>query len=120
MGTSIVFACFSAAALFADRRMILFTAGVISSLAALLFWAAIVNIFLRSEMLFDIRMYLGLAMFSLFVVFDTQVIIFDCQHNNKYDVVDHALQFFFDFINIFVRLLVMLNKKESKKEKKKE
>lgn len=119
VGTTIVFGCFSVAALFTERRSILFTAGVISSLASVLFWTAIVNIFVRSVMIFDIRLYLGLAMFCLFIVFDTQIIIYDCQENNKHDVVHHALEFFLDFINVFVRLLILLSKKGEKKSEKK-
>lgn len=114
-----MFACFTVAALFAERRSILFFAGVISSIFGVLFWSSIVQIFLRSELLYDIRMYLGLAGFALFVIVDTQVIIYDVQERGKHDVVSHALEFFLDFINIFVRLLILLSKKEQKKEEKK-
>lgn len=113
-GTAAVFTCFTVAALLSDRRSILFVAGMISSLVMVLICFVALHVFVQSELLFDIRIYLGLAVYLLFIVFDTQIMIYDVQERGQTDVVMHALQFFIDFINIFIRLVIMLAKKEDK------
>lgn len=72
---ALLFLCFTASVLYSpDRRpMMLFTAALISSLSGMAFWMMLVNMFLWSSSIMWMEMYVGLALFSLYVVMDTQV-----------------------------------------------
>lgn len=47
---------------------------------------------------------------AAFVVFDTQNIVEKCRAGNR-DVVQHALDLFFDVLSMFRRLLIILTQK---------
>jgi len=115
LGTTLVFACFSGAALLSERRSYLYIGGMLSSGLSILVTLSFLNFFFRSMFMFNIQLYLGLVVFCGFVVFDTQLIVEKSVMGDK-DFVGHALELFLDFINIFVRLLIILSK--DKKEKK--
>jgi len=89
----IIFACFSGAAFIAPRRSLLYLGGIIASLLSTMTWLLFINIFVWSEMLFDIRLYLGLVVFSLFVIVDTQIIVEKAEMGD-YDVPTHSLELF--------------------------
>jgi len=76
----------------------------------LLFWIGFLNMFLRTEMLFNVQLYFGLLLFCGFVIFDTQLII-EKAENHDYDYVLHSLELFLELLNIFVRILIILTKK---------
>lgn len=78
----------------------------------------ILNLFLRSSILFDVNLYLGLFMFVGYVIVDTQMIVEKASCGDK-DYVWHAAELFIDFVAIFVRILIILMKKEEKKESRK-
>jgi hypothetical protein len=85
-----------------------------SSLSALLV-LGFLNIFLKSQMLFDFYILLGLIVFIGYVVFDTQLII-EKAKNGEMDMVWDALGLFLDFISLFIKfveLLIRINKKEN-------
>jgi len=115
LGTTVVFACFSGAALMAERRSYLYLGGLLSSGLSTLVLLSFLNLFFRSLFVFNIQLYLGLVVFCGFVVFDTQLIVEKANLGDK-DFVGHALELFIDFVKIFVRLLIILSK--DKKEKK--
>jgi len=115
LGTTCVFACFSAFALFSERRSYLYIGGMLSSGLSVLFVLSFANIFFRSVAMFNIQLYLGLIVFCGFVVFDTQLIVERAIQGDK-DFVSHSLELFVDFMKIFVRLLIILSK--DKKQKK--
>merc|ERR1712146_445856 len=108
-GTVVVFGCFSASALYAQRRSYLYLGGLLSSALSLMFWAGLINMFLGSTLLFDLRLYGGLLMFAGFVIFDTQMVVEKASMGDR-DYVEHALSFFLDFVGIFVRLLIILSR----------
>jgi len=101
---------FSASALFAERRSLLFLIGLLSSGLSLMLLLSLVNIFFWSSTLYSIQLYLGLLVFCGFVMFDTQLIIEKAALGSR-DYVAHSLELFLDFVNIFVRLVVILSKK---------
>jgi FtsH-binding integral membrane protein len=114
LGTASVFGCFSACAIFAERRSFLYLGGLLSSALSLMFTMSLINIFIGSAMVHLFQLYFGLLMFCGFVIFDTQLIIEKVYMGEK-DFVWHTLELFIDFINIFVRLVILLTK--DKKEK---
>jgi len=116
-GTVCVFACFSASAYFAERRSYLFLGGILGTALTSMVVIGFLNIFFRSDLLFNISLYAGLIMFCGFVCFDTQLIIEKAAVGHK-DFVSDALELFLDFIAIFVRLLIILSKNSKKKRKK--
>jgi len=118
MLTSVVFAGFTGAALFAPDGKYLYLGGsLISGLSTLMF-LGFLNIFFRSQLLFQAHLYLGLAVFCGFIMFDTQVIVEKARRGDK-DFIAHALDLFIDFVQIFRKVLIILMQKEQGKEKKK-
>jgi len=115
-GTCVVFACFSASALYAKRRSYLYLGGLLSSSLSLLLFLSLFNLFFRSSAVANVSIYFGLLVFSGFIIFDTQLMIERADQGNG-DVVWDALSLFLDFINVFVRLLAILAK-NGKKERK--
>jgi Bax inhibitor 1 len=93
VGTMCIFACFSAAAMFAEGRTRMYLAGWLSSGLTVLFWLGLANFFFRSGFLLNIQLYGGLFVFVGFVVYDTQLII-EKANNGQKDFVRHALELF--------------------------
>lgn len=118
MLTSVVFACFTGAALFAPDGKYLYLGGsLLSGLSSLMF-LGLLNIFFRSQLLFQAHLYIGLAIFCGFIMFDTQVIIEKARRGDR-DFIAHSLDLFIDFIQIFRKVLILLMQKEQGKEQKK-
>jgi len=110
MLTTMVFACFSAAALYAPDGKYLYLGGsLLSGLSSLLF-LGFLNIFFRSQLLFQVHIYLGLAIFCGFIMYDTQLIIIKARHGDR-DFIAHSLDLFIDFIQVFRKILVLLMQK---------
>ena len=111
-----MFACLAAAAALSPRRSMLWLAGFLSLGLSMLALMGLANLFIRSPALTNMYLYGGLALFCVFVLFDTQMIIerFNAGDN---DFLSHSISLFLDLIQIFVRLLIILAKK--KKEEKK-
>jgi len=118
MLTTVVFGCFTGAALLAPDGKYLYLGGsLLSGLSTLLF-LGFLNIFFRSQLLFQAHLYMGLAIFCGFIMFDTQVIIEKAKRGDK-DFIAHALDLFIDFVQIFRKVLIILMQKEQGKEQKK-
>jgi len=116
LGTVCIFASFSASAYFAERRSYLFLGGILGTSLSSLLVLGLMNMFIRSPLVFNIGLYFGLLVFCGFVIFDTQLIIEKAYSGHK-DFVWDALELFLDFINIFIRLLIILTK-DKKKERR--
>jgi len=118
MLTTMVFACFSGAALYAPDGKYLYLGGsLLSGLSSLLF-LGFLNIFFRSQLLFQVHIYLGLAIFCGFIMYDTQLIIIKARQGDR-DFIAHSLDLFIDFIQVFRKILVLLMQKEERSQKKK-
>lgn len=111
LGTTIVFVCFSIAAMLAERGSWLFLGGTLMTLLTSMSLMTLVNIFMQSHFLHQAHLYLGLMLMCGFVLFDTQLIIEKRRMGNK-DFVQHALELFIDFIGMLRRLLIILTQKE--------
>jgi len=118
MLTSIVFACFTGASLFAPDGKYLYLGGSLMSGLSTLMFLGFMNIFFRSQLLFQAHLYLGLAVFCGFIMFDTQVIIDKARRGDR-DFIAHSVDLFIDFMSIFRKVLIILMQKEQGKEQRK-
>lgn len=116
MTTSVIFASFTLAALYSQRRSLLYLGGMCMSGLNMLLLASLVNIFIGSSMLFNVNLYLGIAVFSAFILYDTQLIV-EKNINGDNDYVWHSVDLFLDFINLFRRILILLASKENNKKR---
>ncbi|KAL5005747.1 hypothetical protein ScPMuIL_016905 [Solemya velum] len=116
LGTFVVFVSFSLTALFNTDRTFLYMGGALVSGLSMLCLLGLMNIFMGSQLLYDIQLYLGLAVFCAFILYDTQLIV-EKRRNGDVDYIWHSVDLFIDFIGVFRRLLVLLSKKEEKKRK---
>ncbi|XP_052212460.1 probable Bax inhibitor 1 [Dreissena polymorpha] len=73
--------------------------------------AGFMNIFFRSQMIWNVQLYGGLLLFCAFVLYDTQLIIEKVRHGDD-DYIWQSVDLFLDFINIFRRLMIILASKE--------
>ena len=140
MLTSAIFACFTGAALFAPDGKYLYLGGTLLSGLSTLLVLGFLNIFFRSHLLFQVyvvtifpklglplhlvlgyikcrhwtllqaHLYIGLAIFCGFIMFDTQVIIRKARNGDK-DFIAHSLDLFIDFVQIFRKVLILLMQK---------
>jgi FtsH-binding integral membrane protein len=121
LGTITVFACMTLVSLVCDKEIFLYLGGPLASGLSILFWLGLANIFLGFEILDLINIYGGLVLFSIYISYDTHIIL--SRNNlelNERNCVFDALNLFLDFINIFIRILTILirNKESSIKKRK--
>uniref|UniRef100_A0A1L8E2U8 Putative bax-mediated apoptosis inhibitor tegt/bi-1 n=2 Tax=Nyssomyia neivai TaxID=330878 RepID=A0A1L8E2U8_9DIPT len=115
VGTSVVFVSFTAAALLARRGQYLFLGGLLLSVLSYMALFSLLNLFLRSNLVYQGQLYIGLGVMSAFILYDTQAIMEKCRMGSK-DIVGHSLDLFFDLASIFRRLLVILSQKEQREQ----
>lgn len=58
-----------------------------------------------SPALYNIYLYGGLALFSAFVLYDTQKIMHNAKTLQQYDPINESMKVYLDAINIFVRFV---------------
>ncbi|TOF71716.1 hypothetical protein CGJ15_27835, partial [Vibrio parahaemolyticus] len=68
--------------------------------------------FFGSRLLFQVHLYIGLAVMCAFIVYDTQHILEKVRAGDR-DYVMHSVELFIDFIGVFKRLLIILTDKEA-------
>lgn len=110
---TLIFGCFSAAALLAERRSYLFLGGILFSALLLVFTLSICSLLFQSNMLYNLSLYGGFLVMSIMVVYDTQRIV-ERASNGNFDVESDALLLFVDFVNIMMRLM-RIKKNNSKR-----
>ena len=76
------------------------------------------HFYFHSIVQLQLNLYLGLAVMSGFVLFDTQMIM-EKHRMGSNDCIAHSLDLFYDVISIFRRLLIILTQKEQNNERKK-
>jgi FtsH-binding integral membrane protein len=114
LGTSLIFVCFSLAALLTDDRKYLALGGTLMSGLTWMMCLSLLYLFTGSTLILQVHIYLGLAVMCGFVLYDTQVIVEKRRQGND-DFIVHTLDLFIDFISIFRRLLVILTDKKDKR-----
>ncbi|OAF71074.1 hypothetical protein A3Q56_01155 [Intoshia linei] len=116
--TCIIFFCFSMASLkSASERKYLYLGGTILTLTSVVFSLSLANLFFGSMLLFDITLYAGLGMFLMYILYDTQLIVYKFDNGDD-DYIKHSLDLFIDFVAIFRRLVIILAMNNEKKSKK--
>jgi len=114
----LIFVCFSLCSLWAEDRSFLYMGGTLMSGMSMLAVMGLMNIFFRSQLIYQFHLYGGLILFCAFILYDTQLII-EKQRNGDEDFIWHSVDLFLDFINIFRRIMIILSNKESNKKKRK-
>ena len=120
--TTIMFGCFTAVSLFSKRRSYLFLGGLISSIVSAMFWYRMMSwMFGASKFGGEFGMaYLmvGLFVASMYVIYDTQMIIEQAERGHK-DVPTHTMTLFMDLFDLFIRIIQLLMKLQENDKKKK-
>ncbi|KAJ7557325.1 hypothetical protein O6H91_05G122000 [Diphasiastrum complanatum] len=120
LGSFVVFACFSGAALLARRREFLFLGGLLTSAVSTMMMLQFSSmLFGGASLMYMIEIYGGLLLFVGYVLFDTQIIIEKADRGDR-DYVKHSLDLFVDFAGIFVRILLILTRNARGRERKEE
>ena len=114
--TIITFGTFTYLSMYTNKRNILYFGGIASTILTVLCISSFVNLFLQSSILFQIDIYLGLVLFCFYIIYDTQMVIQEFEMGQN-DIVHHAMTFYLDFLNIFIRILIILMKNSKKKKK---
>ncbi|KAF6775691.1 hypothetical protein AHF37_04743 [Paragonimus kellicotti] len=115
LGAALIFVSFSLAALFTRKRYYLFLGALLMSALSVLATFSLMNLFLRSSALYQSELYIGLAVFCGFIVFDTQLIV-EKRKAGDTDFIWHTLDLFVDFVEVFRHLLIILNSKRNRRE----
>ena len=115
--TTLIFVCFTLSALWAEERSYLYMGGLLGSGLTILLVSSLVNIFMRSYFLDQVHLYLGLVVFSAFILYDTQLIVVKFHHGDN-DYVWQCVDLFIDFIAVFRRIMVILAQNKENKRKK--
>merc|ERR1711878_196549 len=95
----------------------LYLGGTLMSGLSTLMWLGFANIFFRSQLLFQAHIWIGLAVFCGFIMFDTQLIIRKAKNGDK-DFIAHSLDLFIDFVQVFRKVLILLMQKESRRDER--
>ncbi|KAI9598401.1 inhibitor of apoptosis-promoting Bax1-domain-containing protein [Syncephalis fuscata] len=117
VSTTLVFASFSASALFSRRRSWFFLGGLLGSGLSILCWSSLLNLWIQSSALFRAELYIGLAIFCGYVIYDTQLIIEKAELGYR-DIPGDCINLFTDLIGMFIRILTILADQEEKKRKR--
>merc|ERR1719333_1933323 len=117
MVTATIFGCFTGASLMAPDGKYLYLGGTLLSGLSTLMWLGFANIFFRSQLLFQAHIWIGLAVFCGFIMFDTQLIIRKAKNGDK-DFIAHSLDLFIDFVQVFRKVLILLMQKESRRDER--
>ncbi|KAI8872521.1 hypothetical protein GQ42DRAFT_20949 [Ramicandelaber brevisporus] len=113
--TAVIFGSFSLSALASQRRSWLYLGGLLGSTLSLLAFSSLINIFVRSTMLFSLELYLGLAMFAFYIIYDTQLIVEQAEMGH-FDVPGHAADLLLDVVGIVVRIMIILARNSKNKD----
>ena len=81
------------------------------SMLSIMLFMSIINLFIGSNFLFQLYLYMGLIVFSVFVMYDTATII-EKRRMGDTDYIKHAMMLFVDSADLFRTILVILMQKE--------
>ena len=76
---------------------------------------SLVNIFWPSPALFNVWLYGGLLLFSAFVLYDTQKIIYNAKIKSYWDPINESLAVYMDAVILFQHFLMVFMSNKNKK-----
>jgi len=117
MATCSIFACFTIASLLCKERSALYLGSTLSTALIVLSLIGAVNMVTDIPLLHSVYLYVGLVVFTAYIVYDTQMIVQKAERGDK-DFAAHTVDLFLDFVSVFVRILVLLTEKKSSSRKK--
>jgi FtsH-binding integral membrane protein len=112
--TTIIFVCFTLSALLTQRRTYLYLGGLLGTGTSIMLLLSLMNLFGRSQLIFNANLYLGLFIACGYILYDTQLIV-ERANAGDMNYVKHALLLFIDMVDLFVRILIILLKNAPKK-----
>ena len=92
----------------APSDQFMFLGGFLSAGLTMLIGSSILQYFWPSPALKNIRLYGGIMLFCLYVLFDTQVLIENAKKKEKWDPINESLELYLDAINLFIKILELL------------
>ncbi|RKP13778.1 inhibitor of apoptosis-promoting Bax1-domain-containing protein [Piptocephalis cylindrospora] len=109
MTTVILFASLSASAALSSRRLGMYMGALIGALTAVLSFTLLAQLFLGSQFMATTELFLGLFLFSAYVIYDTQLMLGKVERGIL-DVPGDAAQLYVDMVAIFIRVAILLAK----------
>uniref|UniRef100_F7GFL1 Transmembrane BAX inhibitor motif-containing protein 6 n=2 Tax=Monodelphis domestica TaxID=13616 RepID=F7GFL1_MONDO len=116
LGTAMIFSCFTLSSVYAKLHSYLVLGGILISSMSLILFISLRNLLFGSHLLFQMNLYVGLAIICGFILFDTQLIIEKYENGDK-DYIWHCVDLFLDFVTFFWRCLMILAMNEKNKMK---
>jgi len=113
--TANVFLCFTLTALYVPKRTTMALASILSSTLSFLFILSLLSLVFPTVWAYKLQLYLGLALFSGYIVLDTNTII-DGAERGGADAVRDAMRLFTNLVAVFVRILIILMQNSKKDE----
>lgn len=106
VATVLIFGSFTMSAFYSPRRQYVYLGGLLGMLTSLLMITGISNVFFQSSSLMSFELYMGLALFSFYILYDTQMIVERSEAGSR-DPVLHAVTLFTDLAAIFIRIIAI-------------
>lgn len=108
LGTGLMMSGLATVAYMAPSEQFLMWGGALSMGCMGMMGVGLMSMFFPSPALFNIWLYGGLVLEGGLVLYRTQKVIHTAKTEYKFDPVNHAVGFYLDAINIFVRLVMIL------------
>jgi FtsH-binding integral membrane protein len=115
--TTTIFVCFTLSALLTQKRTYLYLGGLLGTGTSIMLLLSLMNIFGRSQLIFNVNLYFGLLIACGYILYDTQLIV-ERAIQGDMNYVKHAILLFIDMVDLFVRILIILLKNSQNKNKK--
>lgn len=115
LATAVSMSGFAAIAYNAPSEQFLYWGGAIGLLSGGMLAVSLLGMFTGSRNLFNIWLYGGLALSGIYTMYDTQKIIHNAKHQQRFDPINNAFEIYMDAINFFIRFLIIFNNSQKKK-----
>eukprot|EP00002_Diphylleia_rotans_P015128 TRINITY_DN292_c0_g1_i1.p2 TRINITY_DN292_c0_g1~~TRINITY_DN292_c0_g1_i1.p2 ORF type:complete len:229 (+),score=51.22 TRINITY_DN292_c0_g1_i1:57-743(+) len=112
--TVTLFGTFTGSALLTNDLQYIHLYPTLSSFLSTMVVISFIQTWAFNAFLFNIQVVAGIALFAGYLLYDTHKMIAEASTGNL-DIVDHAMQFFFDIVGLFIRILALLLKKNDKR-----
>lgn len=116
----LVFASFSATALYSRRRTFVAYGGVLMSALLLLSVGGLLKIFFPTRIVMDLLVYIGLLVFAFLVAFHTQLIVerSESERSLPLDSINDSVLLFNNLMGLFVRIMIIMMQQRQREEER--